>query len=273
MSSPPDRPFVPHSTPKAAKQITGQSDFRLSRPFVPGAAVPEVSAMAAFTSDASVVAGLVTPATDVHVEIPPIDEFLKRPKASHGETSVSIESAYESESLESVDELPPIEHFVDPLPEIAAFAPTDDEASTSARESAFAQYVSSTETTPEDAETDWIETDWQQYDWRSAAALGESGVAYAVASNAWAETDWEAARSPRATTNRCRCNCERTRSDCRAHPKWRSRGSFCGSRNQSVGDRGDAGCAVWSQTLATDGQHPHRASWTRAGSWIPLVRR
>ena len=192
MPSPPDRPFVPHSTPKAAKQITEQSDFRLSRPFVPGAAGPEVSATAASTSDASVVAGLVTPATDVHVEIPPIDEFLKRPKASHGETSVSIESAYESESLESVDELPPIEHFVDPLPEIAAFAPTDDEASTSARESAFAQYVSSTETTPEDAETDWIETDWQQYDWRSAAALGESGVADAVASNAWAETDWEA---------------------------------------------------------------------------------
>ncbi len=78
MSSPPDRPFVPHSTPKAAKQITGQADFRLSRPFVPGPAVPQVSGMAAFTSDASLVADLATTGTDVHVEIPPIDEFLKR---------------------------------------------------------------------------------------------------------------------------------------------------------------------------------------------------
>ena len=192
MSSPPDRPFVPHSTPKAAKQITGQSDFRLSRPFVPGPAAPEGRGMAAFTSDASVVADLATTGSDVQVEIPPIDEFLKRPNASRGEASVSIESAYESESLQAVDELPPIEHFVDPLPEIAAFAPTDDEASFGVRESAFAEYASSTETTPDGAETDWIETDWQRYDWRSAAALGESGVADVEASNAWAETDWEA---------------------------------------------------------------------------------
>ena len=192
MSSLPDRPFVPHRTPKAAKELTGQSDFRLSRPFVPGAAVPEVSGMAAFTSDASVVARLATTATDVQVEIPPIDEFLKRPSASRGEASVSIESAYESESLEAVDELPPIEHFVDPLPEIAAFAPTDEEATVGTRESAFAEHASSTDTTAEGAETDWIETDWQQYDWRSAAALGESGVPDLEASNAWAETDWEA---------------------------------------------------------------------------------
>ena len=84
MSSPPDRPFVPHSTPKAAKQITGQSDFRLSRPFVPGPAAPEGRGMAAFTSDASVVADLATTGSDVQVEIPPIDEFLKRPNDSRG---------------------------------------------------------------------------------------------------------------------------------------------------------------------------------------------
>ncbi|HEY3112212.1 MAG TPA: hypothetical protein VGJ62_00835 [Gemmatimonadaceae bacterium] len=190
MSSPPDRPFVPHRTPKAAKPITGQADFRLSRPFVPGAAV--TSGMGAIASDATVVAGLATAPTDVHVEIPPIDEILKRPNASRDEAPVSIESVYESELLEAVDELPPIEHFLDPLPEIAAFAPRDDEAFLGARESAFGEFASSTGKTSEGSETDWIETDWQQYDWRSAAALGESGVADVEASNAWAETDWEA---------------------------------------------------------------------------------
>ena len=148
--------------------------------------------MAAVGSDASVVAGLAATTADVSGAFPPIDDFMMRANASRGEASQAKEGAYESESMEAVDELPPIEHFLDPLPEVAAFAPTDDEASFGARESVFTQYASSTESTARGAETEWVETDWQQYDWRSAAALGESGATDVEASNAWARTDWDA---------------------------------------------------------------------------------
>ena len=37
MSQSPQRPFVPHRTPKSARPTIATSDFRLYRPFVPGA--------------------------------------------------------------------------------------------------------------------------------------------------------------------------------------------------------------------------------------------
>jgi hypothetical protein len=158
----------------------------LSRPFVPGSGVPEVTA--AGTSDAAFVAGLAMPQANVAADLPPIEEFLGRRDESSTETwRVPVDARFESEALGAVDDLPPIEHFIDPLPEVAAFAPTDEEFYGAQRYSG----QTDTDSGAGRAETEWIETDWQQYDWRSAAALGETGNPDDEASVAWAATDWE----------------------------------------------------------------------------------
>jgi hypothetical protein len=144
------------------------SEFRMSRPFVPGMAreeaeAPQVSAPADVTA---------TQRSD-REQLPPIEVFL------------------DDEEFPADDELhefPPIEHFLDPLPAAGSFAPDADGALM--EESAVAvDFTSATPTGRPARETGWLVDDWQQYDWRAAARLGD-GVE-SQASNEWATTDWE----------------------------------------------------------------------------------
>lgn len=190
MSGLPERPFVPHRTPKTARPVAAQSDFRLSRPFIPGSDMRDVAGVVA--SDAAFVAELATTHAGVAVDLPPIEAFLgRRDESSIRRTGVPIEDRFEEEGLSAADDLPPIEHFIDPLPEVDAFAPTDEQFH-GGPAGRIPEYPLKNDEAVGRAEAEWVETDWQQYDWRSAAALGESGHADDEASNAWAATDWEA---------------------------------------------------------------------------------
>jgi len=97
--------------------------------------------------------------------------------------------------------MPPVEHFLDPLPEVASFAPDADGALI--EESAAAvKFARPADAAPSATEAGWGVEDWQQYDWRSVAALGEGGES--AATNAWATTDWDATgpRSERAANEK-----------------------------------------------------------------------
>ena len=191
MSALPERPFIPHRTPNSAKTVAAQFEFRLSKPFVPGAGVPGITA--ASTSDADFVAGLAAAHTAVADDLPPIEEYLgSREESSAEKPRPSVEATFESEALEATDDLPPIEHFIDPLPVVDAFAPADEQIY-GAQDNPFSDYAQQSNAAAGTgrAEAEWGETDWQQYDWRSAAALGETGSPDDDASVAWAATDWE----------------------------------------------------------------------------------
>ena len=73
-------------------------------------------------------------------------------------------------------ELPPVEHFIDSLPDVDQFASDAEPAPVGVQ-------------TPDAAESGWLETDWQHYDWRAAASLTAS--ANDEATSAWATTDWD----------------------------------------------------------------------------------
>ncbi|MDP9206407.1 MAG: hypothetical protein M3P12_13305 [Gemmatimonadota bacterium] len=171
MPQKPERPFVPHRTPTTARPPIGVSEFRLYTPFVPGdvrqtlevTVPPALTRVAEAQSDANV--------------LRPIEDFLDSSPlhpATYQQGAEDLPDVGDFE--EEPDELPPVEHFIDPLPAVEQFAPTSAEGA-------------------DPAESGWVETDWQHYDWLAAAALGESGNA--EASNAWATTDWDAT-APRA---------------------------------------------------------------------------
>lgn len=166
------RPFVPHRTPKTARPTITASEFRLYRPFLPG--VQPVRSIADFL-DAS----------------PPTPDYQP----------ASSDSSYTSESVDEPTELPPVEHFLDPLPVVERFAPDAEGALSDAWLDVGGEVAPAAADTTGLPESGWIETDWQHYDWRAAAALGES--AEKEASNAWASTDWDGSaqrpRDPRQT--------------------------------------------------------------------------
>lgn len=180
MAQSPQRPFVPrpNKKPRARLEIP---EFRLSKPFVAGA-----SRVAVATPTPALEA---VPAREE--ALPRIEEFLQIEAAP-----VQPISAYMDDSLsadfDEPDELPPVEHFLDPLPPVEHF--TNDEFPASYRGSGG---TPSPEMKSRTDESEWLEADWQNYDWRAAAALGETAVT--EASNAWAETDWDAA-APRRNT-------------------------------------------------------------------------
>jgi hypothetical protein len=168
----PQRPFVPHRTPKTARPTITTSEFRLYRPFLPGAQrefVESITPMGA--------AGVAERQPALSVPLRPIDDFL--------DTSAADEP----------DELPPVEHFLDPLPPVDHFAPDADGALSDAWPAESGEVAPTGARVTDVSESGWIETDWQHYDWRAAAALGES--AEREASSAWATTDWDGA-VPRA---------------------------------------------------------------------------
>jgi hypothetical protein len=110
--------------------------------------------------------------TRIHptASLPPIEEFLDLSAPGTVVLADEVDEEFVGTAVED-DELPPVEHFIDPLPAVEDFASADLEEKDA-------------------ASTDWGETDWQQYDWRAAAALGETGGDN-EATSAWATTDWD----------------------------------------------------------------------------------
>jgi hypothetical protein len=138
---------------------------------------------------------------EVSVPLRPIDDFL--------DVSSAAPPAYRQDSTESYDEaprdepeeLPPVEHFLDPLPIVERFAPNAEGAPSDQWPVESGETAPIAERVTDVSEGGWIETDWQHYDWNAVAALGES--AERQASNDWATTDWDGtvppARDPRPT--------------------------------------------------------------------------
>jgi hypothetical protein len=167
----PQRPFVPHRTPTHGRPAITASEFRLYTPFVPGAVreTGEVTAPVGSTTE--------TEAQSDATVLRPIEDFLDTlpvppPAYQRGAEDLPDVGDLEEEPYE----LPPVEHFMDSLPDVDQFASDAESASVGVQ-------------TPDAAESGWLETDWQHYDWRAAAALGET--ANDEATNAWATTDWD----------------------------------------------------------------------------------
>jgi hypothetical protein len=178
----PHRPFVPHRTPTTAQPALNESEFRLSRPFVPG---EERAAATAFRAELT---GITQ--RELSASLKPIEDFLDlSPVSAAPAVRESNGDDFTSDYEEVADELPPVEHFLDPLPPVEEFA----------LGSPIAQEGNASGPTSTTLASEWAEMDWQQYDWAAVAALGESGDA--AASNDWAATDWEANR-PRAKNAR-----------------------------------------------------------------------
>ena len=181
----PERPFVPRRTPTEAQPAFGSADFTLSRPFIPGA---EREAIESFG-----IPGGESPAAP----LAPIERFLEYTSANAASSSEIADVALSEEYEVEENELPPVEHFLDPLPPVEDFA-AEAPIATADSLAGEVEYRADSPA-PENQPTEWIETDWQQYDWRAAAALGGSGEH--EASTEWAATDWDAAM-PRAKENK-----------------------------------------------------------------------
>jgi hypothetical protein len=114
------------------------------------------------------------------------DFFVARPFLPGGAALPSITEFVDAAGEEVVsDELPPVEHFIDPLPPMSVFA---SESESRMADSHAPDYGAAVADSRQD-EGGWIEDDWQRYDWRAAAALGEEPET--EASTEWAKTDWE----------------------------------------------------------------------------------
>jgi len=127
--------------------------------------------------------------------IPPIEAFLDDATQT-APASAATELADAYSYADDDDELPPLEHFVDPLPPVEDFA-------TQAEGGEGVDAFGIEATAPEESSTqdkgEWGQTDWQQFDWRAAAGLGQT--ADTEATNAWAATDWDTG-GPRARETR-----------------------------------------------------------------------
>ena len=167
MQQKPQRPFVPHRTPKASRPVTTNSEFHLSRPFVPGSAREEVEG-----SRVTAPVEVAAPQRVDREQLPPIEVFLDE---------------YATPADEESHDLPPVEHFLDPLPAVGGFAP-DVEGALIEETTVAVDYPSAAATARPSTESGWLVDDWQQYDWRAAATLGDGE---SQASNEWATTNWD----------------------------------------------------------------------------------
>jgi len=183
----PHRPFVPHRTPKAARPVTGSSEFRLARPFIPGAMHPGAEIPQGETATVARV--------ESGARLQPIQDFLDLSARNVPPAAPDSNGDDSSSDLdEGADQLPPLEHFLDPLPRVGDFAPGSSHGF--AATAAAGHEDPGASAPPLDSlASEWANADWAQYDWRSVAALGESGES--AASNAWATTDWDGT-GPRA---------------------------------------------------------------------------
>lgn len=183
MQHKPERPFVPHRTPKASTGVAASSEFRLSRPFVPDAEQAQTSV------GMSAGAAEVTPMESDHEPaLRGIEEFVQTYSGTTEQKPLGAREAYGA-SVEDEYELPPIEHFTDPLPAVESFAPGNEGAMVEGADAM--DYTSVGTSPPVPGSAGWVEEDWQHFDWRAAAALGDAPDA--AATNDWAATDWDAA--------------------------------------------------------------------------------
>jgi hypothetical protein len=191
VASSPQRPFVPHRTPSRPRPAIGKSaEFRLARPFVPGAEhlSGDINASGIpggdITRDAPAPSPAAAAATRAESDssLQPIEDYFHRPS----QAQAPITPQFIPDEFDDGSELPPVEHFLDPLPRVGDFSPgavEDIEGSAAGHEAAGGQ-------PSESIASEWAHTDWQQYDWRSVAALAETADTAAL--NAWAATDWDA---------------------------------------------------------------------------------
>jgi hypothetical protein len=186
----PQRPFVPHRMPKIARPTISASEFRLYRPFFPGFQRDRVESIPSISAATAVEAQIASP-----VPIRSIEEFLDTSSARVASyPQERSDSPYALDVDDKPDELPPVEHFLDPLPVVEHFAPDADGALSDAWPAASGEVTAAGSQAVDLPESGWLETDWQDFDWRAAAALGEGPDA--DASKAWATTDWEATAPP-----------------------------------------------------------------------------
>jgi hypothetical protein len=187
----PQRPFVPHRTPKTARPTISASEFRLYRPFFPGARRDRVESIPPISA-----ASMMEERSAPSAPIRSIEEFLDTstvPAAAYPQQRRD-RSYSQEEADDKPDELPPVEHFLDPLPVVESFAPDAEGALSDAWPGASGEVTSAGGEAVDLQESGWLETDWQDFDWRAAAALGEGPDA--DASKAWATTDWDGTASP-----------------------------------------------------------------------------
>jgi hypothetical protein len=129
----------------------------------------------------------------------PIEDYLHaHVRAPAAVARQATDTDFASDFDEASAELPPVEHFLDPLPRVEEFEreganPFDDSSSIGDAD------IGARVIEPNSLAAEWADTDWQQYDWRSIASLAEGGES--AASNAWASTDWDA-NKPRAKDER-----------------------------------------------------------------------
>ena len=184
MAQLPQRPYVPHRTPTRGQPAIPPADFALAKPFVPGPVHMELATLEA------------GPTSEAAGAIASIEEFLATPRSAGPGLTADV-GADQEPAEEEEEELPPLEHFLDPLPAIAEFSAGNDARDVYTSADEFLEEPA--DVTPRaTADSDWVQTDWQRYDWQSVAALGDTERAQAEASNAWATTDWEVG-SPRRT--------------------------------------------------------------------------
>lgn len=201
MQQKPQRPFVPHRSPTTPRPAITTFEFRLYTPFVPGNVGTRVGA----SSPAAAASEVVEAQPGFAASLRPIEDYLETEEQITALGDASAQSdypedanaeayddgdAYDGEPEEASDELPPVEHFIDQLPDVDSFAPASENArqenvSVWSGQGSPAQPMANNQ-----SESGWIETDWQHFDWRAAAALGETPNE--EASNAWATTDWDA---------------------------------------------------------------------------------
>lgn len=181
MASSLQRPFVPHRTPNTGQPAIGAPEFRLYPPFVPGA---ERASIESFRAEIKNEARVESAAS-----LRPIEEYLNLSPPTTGGVALESNGDESSSSFEEApDELPPVEHFLDPLPRVEGFAPFRPQ--TFEGTGAGQQGAQASGTSSEALASEWADTDWQHYDWRAAAGLRETGDS--AASNAWAKTNWDA---------------------------------------------------------------------------------
>ena len=174
MAQKPQRPYVPHRTPTRGQPAIAVADFALAKPFVPGA-----EQLASSVGDMRVVSETAL----AEAPIASIATFLAAPQLT---ATIPPGEGVLADETEEPEELPPLEHFLDPLPPISEFSIAA--ADTYAREN-FPDEAADVHSHNR-ADSDWVETDWQRYDWQSVAALGDAERAQAEAASDWATTDW-----------------------------------------------------------------------------------
>jgi hypothetical protein len=118
----------------------------------------------------------------------PIEDFLDTSPAAEADYPEDTGAGpYASGVEDDPYELPPVEHFIDELPEVDQFAPENQRA-LQGNGAVESEALGPGADRLDASESGWLETEWQHFDWRAAAALGET--ANDEASSAWATTDW-----------------------------------------------------------------------------------